>query len=148
MDPSPTVPAATSIPLTSVVPEVNFQTRNHDIKGNQPMTLAQNKFYSKYKTTLHKQKKIDLIYIFCVLWPLLSCFLLQLETTQQWFLSEVLDQVKITQTMKMIKLSQTMLMVSMKELVVLIRMTWKILWANKVENKETWIFSKTSCFVK
>ena len=67
MDPSPTVPAATSIPLTSVVPEVNFQTRNHDIKGNQPMTLAQNKFYSKYKTTLHKQKKIDLIYIFCVL---------------------------------------------------------------------------------
>ena len=60
MDPSPTVPAATSIPLTSVVPEVNFQTRNHDIKGNQPMTRAQNKFYSKYKTnstTLHKQEK-------------------------------------------------------------------------------------------
>ena len=25
----------TNIPLTSVVPEVNFQTRNHDIKGKK-----------------------------------------------------------------------------------------------------------------
>merc|ERR1719422_1549357 len=41
MDPSPTVPAATSIPLTSVVPEVNFQTRNHDIKvGNNTTVIS------------------------------------------------------------------------------------------------------------
>ena len=30
-----TAAAATTVPLTAVVPEVSIQTRNHDIKGGQ-----------------------------------------------------------------------------------------------------------------